>query len=183
MNIRPVGYMFLRGGAVLPRHMAVAEPSIKRFALPTDHEGYDFVTPQRGMNGEVPRLTLYGPDGRLDTMYFGPAYGKWRKPSPQRGGSGVKGFAGAYGLYSGAAPLGGEPCEACKIGRHKDEAPEAPVTPKQLRFPSVQLFTAVCPDCTRIYVSGGLTEARYTGRPDPARLDAGLLGQYIDRAV
>ncbi|MDR0292880.1 MAG: hypothetical protein LBH95_01855 [Oscillospiraceae bacterium] len=172
MRIQPVGYTFFRGGRVLPRHMVAEEPALKRIVLPGHADGYDFIAPRPGASGALPRLTLYGADGVPETVYFGPSYGKQPKTRAE----------------AIARAMGGETCEACRIGqekgRHAD--PAEPVKPPEhavLRFPAVQLYTAYCSNCGRLYVSGGLTDARDDAQPETARLDMGLLGQYIDIAV
>lgn len=201
MNVRPVGYTFFRDGRVLPRHMAVSEPALGRIALPTSTEGYGFITPNPGDNGALPRLTLYGPDGKAEITYFGPTYGKQPKTKAE----------------AIERVVGGEVCESCKTRKYKDGSNDAGVSFKSpahislensaavvaaheqehvlnaysraeqsgghVAYSSVRLFTASCPECGRMYVSGGVTESRIVKKQESARLDAGLLGQYIDMAV
>jgi hypothetical protein len=168
-----MGYTFFRDGRVLPRHTVASEPALKRVSsFSVIDSGYDFITPRPGTSGAVPRLTLYSPDGRPDVTYFGPSYG--RQPRTQ-----------AEAIQNA---MGGESCEACKMAKEAfgfgDSCVSLDVPERgQIRFPSVRLATAFCPDCRRLFVSGGMTEARDPANPDLARLDMGLLGQYIDMAV
>ena len=172
MRIQPMGYTFFRDGRVLPRHTVASEPALKRISAFSLRDDYDFVTPRPGTNGAVPRLTLYGPDGAAEVTYFGPSYGKQPKTK-------------AEAIRSA---MGGESCEACKIENDKARfagACVSAVTPERgdNHLHSVRLVAAFCPDCRRMYVSGGLTEARGGARPESSRLDTGLLGQYVDIAV
>ncbi|MDR1692682.1 MAG: hypothetical protein LBR72_04930 [Oscillospiraceae bacterium] len=196
MTVQPVGYTFLRG-VIMPRVAAVAEPSIRRLNRPLPQERYGYITPRRGEEGQLPKLTLYRSDGKPDTMYFDPRMGRRAR-------------AGAAAKTNGA-----EMCETCRTRTYQDGSGDAGVSFKapahiapensaavvaaherehvgnahaearqkgaRVAFSSVRLFTANCPECGRVYVSGGVTQTRLA--PNPAKLDPGLLGQYVDMAV
>jgi hypothetical protein len=175
MRIQPLGYTFFRDGRVLPRHKVADDPALRRLKpLSAPGSEYDIVSPRPGLNGAVPRLTLYSADGRLDTVYFGPKYGRQPRSRAEAASRAVE----------------GEICESCKPGHEKAAAPEPHSVPGKsprhgnvTRFPPVQLYTSCCGGCGRLYISGGQAEIRTAPGSGYTRLDAGLNGQYIDMAV
>ncbi len=199
MTIQPVGFRFLRGGYVVPRVMPVTEPLIKRLSLPSQPEPYDYITPKRGEAGQIPTLTLYGSDGKPDIMYFDPRFERKpfskaeateRAPDAElceacrtrtyqdKSGDGNVSFKTPTHI----APQNSAAAVAAHEREHVSNAyADARQNNARVAYSSVRLFTANCPECGRVYISGGLTETRFA--PNPARLDAGLLGQYVDMAV
>jgi hypothetical protein len=175
MRIQPLGYTFFRDGRVLPRHKVAEDPALRKCKpLTFPDSGYDIVSPRPGVSGAVPRLTLYSADGWLDTVYFGPNYGKQPRTRAE----------------ALSRAMGGDLCESCKLTVEKTavETPSAPPDNPPgrgnvTRFPSVQLFTSCCAGCGRMYISGGQMDVRTPRGSGCTRLDAGLNGQYVDVAV
>ncbi|MDR1668547.1 MAG: hypothetical protein LBR76_01130 [Oscillospiraceae bacterium] len=199
MNVQPVGFTQLRGGYIVPRVMAVTEPLIKRLARPAVPEPYDFITPKRGEGGQIPTLTLYRSDGKPDTVYFDPRFGRQPRTRAEAAEQTrnaalcetcrTRTYQDSSGdgnvSFKTPAHIAPQNSAAAVASHEREHVAEAHADARQNKaraaYSSVRLFTANCPECGRVYISGGLTETRLVS--NPARLDTGLLGQYVDMAV